>query len=351
MKIFKNAINIALIKANLPGNYKLVNENIEFNNVAELNEANENSICFFQNKKLIEELKATKAGLIFVPIDFDESILPETNLFFSPMPYAHFMMLVKKWLELEAKQPKQSISPSSVISSTAVLGNNVVVKANAVIGENVKIDDNTIIGENCTILDDVTIGKNCLFYPNVTVYQDCEIKNNVILHAGCVIGADGFGYIPFEGVQHKVPQVGNVILEDYVEIGANSCVDRATLSSTIIGKGTKIDNLVQVGHNCKINQHSVVCAQVGLAGSTNVGSEVYLAGQVGVAGHLTIADKTVVGAQSGIASSTTEKSKMFGSPAMEASAFKRLMFSQRTLSENYRKILQLVKKEEENKKG
>jgi len=207
-----------------------------------------------------------------------------------------------------------------------------------VIEDFVKIGRNTIIEANSVIQQNVQIGSNCHIYPNVTIYEDYIIKNKVILHAGCVIGADGFGYIFYEGKHNKIPQVGNVIIEDEVEIGANSAIDRATIGSTIVGKGTKIDNLVQVGHNCTIGENSILCAQVGLAGSTEIGNIVYLAGQVGVAGHLKIDDGAMVGAQSGVAKYIPKKAKYFGTPAIDAGLQKRMFISLKKLPEIIKKM-------------
>ncbi len=250
------------------------------------------------------------------------------------------MMLVRTWLKLDLPKMKKSIGDSANIAKSASLGKNIIIGSNCDIGENVNIGDDTIIESNCVIKEDVQIGKNCHIYPNTTIYEDCVLKNNIIIHAGCVIGADGFGYLFHNGIHNKIPQVGNVIIEDDVEIGANSAVDRATLGSTLIGKGTKIDNLVQVGHNCKIDENSILCAQTGLAGSTIIGKTVYLAGQVGVAGHLKIDDGAMIGAQSGVTNDIPKGAKYFGSPAFEAGLQKKIMVSEKYLPEivkEYRK--------------
>lgn len=313
---------------------------VKLDNVAELDKANEHSVCIFENPKFMDALKKTKAGLIFVPKDFDKNLKPNTNLLLIDKPYIHFMMLVQTWLNLDLPKVKRNIDDSAKIARSAFLGKNILIKSNCVIGNNVNIGNDTIIESNCVIKDDVKIGKNCYIHPNTTIYEDCVLKNNIILHAGCVIGADGFGYLFHNGIHNKVPQVGNVIIEDDVEIGANSAVDRATLGSTIIGKGTKIDNLVQVGHNCKIDENSVLCAQTGLAGSTIIGKTVYLAGQVGVAGHLKIDDGAMIGAQSGVTNDVPKGAKLFGSPAIDAGLQKRIMVSEKYLPEivkEYRK--------------
>jgi UDP-3-O-[3-hydroxymyristoyl] glucosamine N-acyltransferase len=278
--------------------------------------------------------------LIFGPKNCDKNLKPNTNLLLIDQPNIHFMMLVRTWLKLDLPKMKKSIGDSANIAKSASLGKNIIIGSNCDIGENVNIGDDTIIESNCVIKEDVQIGKNCHIYPNTTIYEDCVLKNNIIIHAGCVIGADGFGYLFHNGIHNKIPQVGNVIIEDDVEIGANSAVDRATLGSTLIGKGTKIDNLVQVGHNCKIDENSILCAQTGLAGSTIIGKTVYLAGQVGVAGHLKIDDGAMIGAQSGVTNDIPKGAKYFGSPAFEAGLQKKIMVSEKYLPEivkEYRK--------------
>ncbi|MEA2095250.1 MAG: UDP-3-O-(3-hydroxymyristoyl)glucosamine N-acyltransferase [Candidatus Cloacimonadota bacterium] len=313
---------------------------VKLDNVSELHEANEHSVCIFENPKFIDALKETKAGLIFVPKNFDKNLKPKTNLLLIDKPYIHFMMLVQTWLKLDLPKMKKSIDDSAKIASSASFGKNIIIGSNCMIGENVNIGDNTVIESNCVIKDNVRIGKNCYIYPNSTIYEDSVLKSNIIIHSGCVIGADGFGYIFHNGIHNKVPQVGNVIIEDDVEIGANSAIDRATLGSTIIGKGTKIDNLVQVGHNCQIDENSVLCAQTGLAGSTIIGKTVYIAGQVGVAGHLKIDDRAMIGAQSGVMNDVPKGAKLFGSPAIDAKLQKRIMVSEKYLPEvvkDYRK--------------
>lgn len=313
---------------------------VKLDNVAELHEANEHSVCIFENPKFLDALKKTKAGLIFVPKDFDKTLKPNTNLLLINNPYIHFMMLVQTWLKLDLPKMKRNLDDSAKIAHSASLGKKITIGSNCMIGENVKIGNDTIIDSNCVIKNDVQIGKNCHIHPNTTIYEDCVLKNNIILHSGCVIGADGFGYSFYNGIHNKIPQVGNVIIEDDVEIGANSSVDRATLGSTIIGKGTKIDNLVQVGHNCIIDENSVMCAQSGLAGSTILGKTVYIAGQVGVAGHLKINDGAMIGAQSGVTNDVPKGAKYFGTPAINAGLQKRIMVSKKYLPEivkEYRK--------------
>ena len=347
MRTFNTAFNPELIASQLSGEKHFIN-NVTLNNVAELIEANNNSICFFENPKFIDKLKSSRAGLILVPIDFDIELKPDTNLLKVAKTYITFMMLVKKWLKLDSSRLESKIAGTAVVSKTATIGAEVSLSEYCILSENVIVGDRTQIDANVVIKENVKIGKNCKIYPNVTIYDRCEIGDNVVIHAGCVIGADGFGYLLHEGKQNKIPQVGNVVIEDDVEIGANSSVDRATLGSTIIRKGTKIDNLVQVGHNCVVGKNSILCAQSGLAGSTEIGDLVYIAGQVGVAGHLKIDDGAMIGAQSGVTNDIPEGAKCFGTPAIDAGLRKRIMASEKKLPEVVRYFNKLKKKERES---
>lgn len=344
MKTFKTLLKAKQIASRVQGESH-IHQNCKLTNVAELTEADQNSVCFYENPKYLEALKHTKAGLIFVPADFDLTIKPQTNFVCVDKPYMNFMMLVHIWLDLDKPKQKREIAVSAVIAKSAVIGKNVSIGHNCVVSDNVTIGDNCCIKSNCVIGENVQIGKNCHFFPNVSIYENCVLKNNVILHSGVVIGSDGFGYLLHQDIQNKIPQVGNVIIEDDVEIGANSAVDRATIGSTIIGKGSKIDNLVQVGHNCIIGDNSILCAQVGLAGSTEIGNLVYLAGQVGVAGHLKIEDGVMVGAQSGVSHTIPAHTKVFGTPAIEAGLRKRIMASEKRIPE----VVRYYKKNLKNK--
>lgn len=344
MKKFKLKLTVEQIALQLKAETNVVN-NTAFDNVAELMEANPQSICFFENTKFIDRLKATKAGLIFVPKDFDSTIKPDSNLIFVDNPYIAFMMLVEKWLKLSEPKPSGNVHSSAVISENSTIAEKAVIGPHTFIGKNVKIGNRTILEANVSILDNCSVGDNCHIFPNVTIYHDSIIGDNCIIHAGCVIGADGFGFLFHEGEQIKIPQVGNVIIENNVEIGANSTIDRATLGSTVIGKGTKIDNLVQVGHNCKIGNNSILCAQVGLAGSTIIGDVVYLAGQVGVGGHLTIHNYAMIGAQSGVSNDVPEKAKYFGTPAINAGLKKRIIAMEKHIPE----VIMAYRKREKNK--
>jgi UDP-3-O-[3-hydroxymyristoyl] glucosamine N-acyltransferase len=345
MKAFRSQFTPAQISSLIPGEY-IERDTVVLSKVSELAEADRSCICFYQNPRFFEVLQKSQAGLIFVPIDFDPGILPAANLFRVENPYIYFMMLVQKWLELEEYPLDIDRDDSVIIAETAEIDKDVEIGANTVIWANVRIGKGSRIGSNCVIGKNCVIGQNCRLYPNVTIYEDTKIGNNVVLHSGVVLGADGFGFLLHKGRQFKLPQVGNVIIHSDVEIGANSCVDRATLGSTVIGTGTKIDNLVQIGHNCVIGEQSIICAQVGLAGNTKIGDRVYLAGQVGAAGHITIEDDVMVGAQSGVAGNVKAGSKLLGYPARDAGLAKRIMAAEKSLPEivkYFRKIIRDTK--------
>ena len=343
MKIFKRAIDISTIKQLVSGTH-VGNGANSFSNVSELSEANKNSICFFENEKYFTDFKETLAGLIFVPEKSDFTPRDGQIFYKVDKPYVAFMTVVSWWVQQEASLQIMSISPLASVHPSVIISNNVHIAPFAVIEENVTIAENTQIGSHSVIMKETHIGQSCKIYPHVTIYEGCVIGNKVIIHSGSVIGADGFGYIEIKGTHVKIPQVGNVIIEDDVEIGANACIDRSTIGKTHIKTNTKIDNLVQIGHNCQIDEHSILCSQVGLAGNSHIGKNVYLAGQVGVAGHLVIEDNTMVGAQSGVPSSLTT-GKYFGYPALPAFEQKKIMASLRDLPTVVRYVKRKIKEE------
>lgn len=344
MRFFKQEISQEIIEKITQGVSDL-KKNIVINNVAELDEANNNSLCFFENEKYREKFESSNAGLILIPENCAKE--PKDNQVFIKVskPYLAFMTVVTWWLEQDKKNVKHTISENAVISKSAVIEENVYIAPYAVIGDNVKIGKNSFIGANTVIMDESIIGQNVKIFPNVTIYDYTVIGNNSIIHSGSVIGADGFGYVLMNDKQIKIPQVGNVIIEDDVEIGANTCIDRATIGSTVIKSNTKIDNLVQIGHNCTVEEHSIMCAQVGLAGNSHIGKTVYLAGQVGVGGHLKISDKTMVAAQSGVASSL-ETGQYFGSPAIPAFEQKKIIFALKDVPKVVRYVKKIMKENE-----
>ena len=213
----------------------------------------------------------------------------------------------------------------------------------ASIGEYAEVGDNTVIHPHVTIGSGAKVGNDCIIYANSTIYHDCRVGNHCILHSGCVIGADGFGFAPTSEGYEKIPQIGITILEDHVEIGANTCVDRATMGATIVHSGVKLDNLIQVAHNDEIGSHTVMAAQVGVAGSTKIGEWCMFGGQVGIAGHIHIGNKVNLGAQSGVPSSIKDGSQLIGTPPMELKQYFKASIAQRSLPEMQVELRQLRK--------
>ncbi len=281
-------------------------------NVAPIEAAKERDLCFLGEEKYLAYLPATRASVVLVTkslrAEWHENEQVATLILVDNARGAMAQLLTAVEERLHPKRTETTIDPSAYVAPSAHIGNGVQIYPHCYVGDNVQIGDHTIL------------------YPNVTVYHDCRIGKDCVLHAGAVIGADGFGFIQQAGQQddlYKVPQVGTVVIEDDVEIGANSCVDRAMMGETRIGRNTKIDNLVQIGHNVTVGESTILCAQVGIAGSTQIGSHVTLAGQVGVAGHIEVCDHVVVGAQSGVAGSIREPGIYMGSPAIDAHIWRR----------------------------
>ena len=281
---------------------------VEISNVASLADANPGDISFFGNPKYINALRKTRATAVLLPESFTEKI-PAHGLFV-PDPAAAFAQI----LPLFTPQP-------------------IVREAGAKVGAHSVIEARCFIGERSTL------GENCHLHPNVTIRERCTIGNRVILHCGVVVGADGFGYEFRDGKQQKIPQTGTVQIDDDVEIGANSAVDRARFGRTWIQRGTKIDNLVQIGHNVTIGEHCILCAQVGISGSTRIGNYVTLAGKVGLSGHIEIGDQVMIGAMSGLAKNVPSKTIMFGAPAQPIREYK----ENYALLKNIRKLYNRVK--------
>ena len=240
-------------------------------------------------------------------------------------------------------------SCATTAKQIATIGENCYVGPHAYIGKNVKIGNGCQIYANVVIEENATLGDDCLFYPNVSVYHDCKIGNRVTLHSGCSIGADGFGFAPTEHGYDKIPQIGIVTIEDDVEIGANACVDRSTMGSTYIRKGVKLDNLVQVAHNCEVGENTVMSAQVGVAGSTKIGKWCMFGGQVGINGHISIGDKVYAGAQSGLPKGVPSNSRVLGTPAIDALTFARSSVAYKKLPEMLTEFHQLKAEIEELK--
>ena len=297
---------------------------IKVNGLVKIEEGSEGKLSFLANTKYEEYIYSTKSSICIVNNTFEPSKkLPSSlTLIKVENAYACFAQLLSFYDELRKKEPK--IEQPSFISESAIIGNGVYIGAFAYIGENAVIGDHVQIFPNVYIGDNVKIGTNTVVNPGVSIYMDCIVGDSCIIHAGTVIGSDGFGFAPDEnGVFKKVPQIGNVIIEDSVEIGSNCSIDRATMGSTILRKGVKLDNLVQIAHNVELGQNTALAAQVGVAGSTKLGENVLVGGQAGISGHISIADGTMIAPQSGVANVVKNPSKLMGSPAIPINDYKK----------------------------
>ena len=288
---------------------------------AKIEEGQEGAISFLANPKYAHYLYETLSSVVLVNQDFVLERPVKATLVRVPNAYEAIARLLSLYESMTQK--RTGIHPLACVSETATLGEGVYVGPFAYVGEGVSIGNGTQVYAHVVLEENTTVGDNCTIYPNVSVYKECRIGNGVILHSGSVIGADGFGFAPAADGYEKIPQIGIVTIEDNVEIGANACVDRSTMGSTYVRQGVKIDNLVQIAHNVEVGAHTVMSAQVGVAGSTKIGEWCMFAGQVGMAGHLTLPDRTTAGAQAGIHTSRTGGVPLMGTPAIDARTFAR----------------------------
>lgn len=319
--------------------------NVEVSTLSKIEEGKEGSISFLANPKYEHFIYSTNASIVIVSKDFVATDSISSTLIVVDDAYQAFTQLLQYYHTI--KNNKIGIEEYTKVSSTAQLGDNVYIGSFSYIGANVSIGNNVKIYPNVTIGDYAKIGDNTILHSGVQVYAECEIGQNCILHSNVVIGADGFGFAPNpDGSFEKIPQIGNVLIEDNVEIGAGSTIDRATMGSTIICKGVKLDNQIQVAHNVQIGENTVIASQSGVAGSTKIGRNCMIGGQVGIAGHLTIGDFVQVQAQSGINTDVENKTQLYGSPAMEASSFRKSYVHFRKFPEIVKRIDKL---EKENK--
>lgn len=311
--------------------------------LSKIEEGQPNTLSFLANTKYEEFIYSTGASIVIVNKDFKPTNdLPKSlTLVKVDDAYSCFAKLLDVYNQMRQKQPQIEqpcfVSPSAQIGDEVYVGAFAYISEDAVIAKGVKIYPNTYIGEG------VSIGENTTIFPGVKIYRDCKVGANCIIHAGSVIGADGFGFAPdAEGNFQKVPQIGNVVIEDNVEIGANCTIDRATLGSTFIRQGAKIDNLVQIAHNVDVGKNSAMAAQVGVAGSTKIGERVMVGGQAGISGHIKIADDTKIVAQSGIPGSVKKSGQiLMGSPGIPMEDFKKSYFGFRKLPYILEKLREL----------
>ncbi|MGZ3777517.1 MAG: UDP-3-O-(3-hydroxymyristoyl)glucosamine N-acyltransferase [Mucilaginibacter sp.] len=311
--------------------------------LAKIEEAAAGSLSFLANPKYEQYLYSTGASIVIVNNDLVLSEPVKATLIRVENAYSAFSVLLEKYNTI--KLNKSGIEQPSFIHPSAKLGANCYVGAFAYIGPGVTIGNNCKIYPNVYIADNVSLGNNVTLFPGVIVYFDCVIGNNVIIHSGAVIGSDGFGFAPNpDGTYNKIAQIGNVVIEDDVEIGSNTTIDRATMGSTVIRKGVKLDNLIQVAHNVEIGTNTVIAAQTGISGSTKLGENVIIGGQVGVVGHVSIARGTQVQAQSGVSRTITEENKKWmGSPATHLQDHMRSQVVINRLPELEKKLSELEK--------
>ena len=318
--------------------------NITLNQLAKIEEGSMHSLSFLSNPKYNEYLYETKSSAVIVNKSFVPDKKVETTLIKVDDAYASFAQLLRIVEDLQKK--KSGIEDLSYIHDTASVGKEVYVGAFAYIGKNVSIGNNVKIYPHCYIGDNVKIADNCSLYAGVKIYHSCEIGKNTTVHAGVIIGSDGFGFAPNTGNSYdKIPQIGNVVIKEGVEIGANTCIDRATMGSTIIHKGVKLDNMIQVAHNVEIGENTVIASHTAIAGSSKVGENCMIGGQVAIAGHLSIANNVKVAGKTGIAKDIKEDGKTLQGPlAFDLKDFQRSYIYFRQLPKWAKRIDELEKK-------
>ncbi|MFA6118830.1 MAG: UDP-3-O-(3-hydroxymyristoyl)glucosamine N-acyltransferase [Parachlamydiales bacterium] len=336
--------------AELTSSQLIGDENFEISGVNTLEDATSLQASFLANPRYLELMKKSKAGVIC--LDNTIQIESDKNYLISENPSLAFQKIVQFFLSSENQfSGFNRVNQNAAIHPTAKIKETVTVLPNATIDKNVIILDNTFIGANVYIGPNCQIGKDCIIHSNVTIREGSIINNRVILQPGAVIGSCGFGYLPEkDGSYKKLDQMGNVIIEDDVEIGANTCIDRARFKHTIIKKGTKIDNLVQIAHNVEIGEHTAIAAQSGIAGSAKIGSHVIMGGQVGVTGHIEIENKTMLATRSGV-SKNLKTGKYRGSPAIPIEEYNRQYVAFKNLEKTLKRLEEKINKLESNVKN
>lgn len=318
-------------------------ENVAIWKPCRIEEVDEGGITFLANPKYTHYIYERRAAAILIRRDFQLEKPVDATLIRVDNPY----LCVAKVLHMfnTASKPKKGRKAGSRVAWSAKVGKGCYIGEYAVISRHAKIGNNVQIYPQVYVGDYCEVGDDTILYPGVKLYREVKVGSNCILHAGVVVGADGFGFAPTgDGSYNKIDQIGNVVIEDDVEIGANTCVDRATMGSTIIRKGVKLDNLCQVAHNVSVGANTVMAAQSGLAGSSKIGDNCIIAGQVGVVGHISIGNRVTIGAQSGVTRNVNDDTVILGTPAMEGSKTKKLYVYQRKLEEMYNRIAELEKK-------
>lgn len=334
---FKVAQIAEMLSATVEGNPDVI-----INSVCKIEEGKPGGLTFLANPKYTHYIYETEASAVLVNNDFVAEKPVKATLIRTENAYLAVAKLMEVYQQM--RQKKVGISERAYVSSSAKIGKNVYIAEFVSVGDNAVIGDNVQLYPQVCIGDNVRVGDGTTLHSGVKVYIDCVIGKECVIHAGSVIGADGFGFAKDNNGEFiKVPQIGNVVIEDNVEIGANTCIDRATMGSTFIRKNVKLDNLIQVAHNVEIGEGSAFASQVGISGSTKVGKHCILAGQVGVAGHITIGDGVIVGAQSGVTNSIEEKKVVLGSPAIPVMEEKKLIIYRKKLPQLFKQVNDLEK--------
>lgn len=330
----------ALIQGKIEGN-----PDATISKVAKIEEAGNDDLSFIANPKYEEYLYNSNASIIIVNESLELTGAVNPTLIRVKDAYGSFALLLEKYNEIVNQNTKTGIEEHTYVSPSAKVGNNVYIGAFSYIADNVTIADGVKIYPGCYIGEGASIATGAILYAGVKVYNDCKVGTNVIIHSGTVIGSDGFGFAPQkDGTYKKIPQIGNVVIEDNVEIGSNTTIDRATMGSTYIRKGVKLDNLIQIAHNVEIGENTVIAAQTGISGSTKIGKNCVIGGQVGIVGHIQIADYTSINAQSGLAKSvTTPKTALTGSPAYDYKSSLKSQAIFRNLPELQQKLISIEK--------
>jgi UDP-3-O-[3-hydroxymyristoyl] glucosamine N-acyltransferase len=342
---FTAAIIAGFLKGEIEGN-----PDVKVNTVAKIEEGHEGALSFLANPKYEQFIYTTLSSVVLVNKDFVPSKKINATLIKVPNAYEAFASLLT--LVEQSKPKKKGIQPTAVIEASAKVGRDVFIGAYTYIGENSFVGDGSSIFAHVYLGDKAKIGNNCIIYPGVKIYHECIIGNNCTIHAGTVIGSDGFGFAPqSEGEFKKIPQIGNVVIEDNVEIGANTTIDRSTMGSTTLRKGVKLDNLIQIAHNVEIGENTVIAAQTGIAGSTTIGKNCMIGGQVAINGHIKIADGARIGAKSGIMGEVKDENLiLLGYPAIEYKQFFKSSVAFKELPEMLKRLRAIEKELESLKK-
>ena len=322
-------------------------ENASVNTFAKIEEGKKGAISFLSNPKYLHYIYDTESSIVLLNEDVQLEKPVKATLIRVKDAYESVAKLLQLYTSMQPK--KVGIDSLAFIHPSAKVGKDCYIGPFVAIGPDVVIGDGCVIHPHATIGEKASVGNNTEIYSNAVIYHHCKVGNNCVLHAGCVIGADGFGFAPNTEGYDKIPQIGIVTIEDNVEIGANTCVDRSTMGSTVIRKGVKLDNLVQIAHNVEVGENTVMSAQVGVAGSTKIGSRCMFGGQVGLAGHISIGDKVFLGAQSGVPGNIKGDQTLIGTPPMEPKAYFKSQAIFRRLPDMYKEINELKKQIEELK--